>query len=242
MDLKESFINLKALLTRKLSQNVLDVERFRWYINDLFSVSSPNTNIISTIIESVGEQKLWDYSNTEHIECIAVRYLRNDKEVWSTIDNHKLMVNKYNTTKRIADYIEEKLTTEFKDVTKHDPHCRRNSQKYYDTLSLKLDDVRVGRQTLKYVRDLWNNLRGQFRLPECNALLDSIYYGSVVIVWLIPSSVSPEMKRPQPWSAIHFLQEMLISRMVLNNSYCIYDTKVSWVCNIYIYSMPLTIT
>ena len=223
----ESFTYLLNLLTEKLSaQEELNVESFRGHLQKFLQVPIPETSSISTIIDSIGEQKLWDYYNFSDIERIADRYIPKDKEVRSAIDGHIEMVNNYHATRSIADYIEERLVSEFRSLTVSRGR-RRNSRDYYDTISLKLDDVRVGQKTLKYVRDLWKSLRRQFRIPECNALLDSIYSGSVVIVWLIPSSVSPEMKRPQPWSAIHFLQDTLISRMVLNNSYCIYDTKVS---------------
>ena len=131
----------------------------------------------------------------------------------------------YLATRRIADYIEERLVEEFRSLNKTF-RGRRNSKNYYDTISLTLHDVNVGMKTLKYVRDLWKNLRREFHLPDCNALLDRIYRGSIVIVWIIPPSVSEAIKKPQPWSAIHFLQQMLIGRVVLNERYCVYDEQV----------------
>lgn len=226
----ESFAHLVSLFTLKLSTRELDVHIFCSYLTTLFqqqsvTVTLPDTSDLKTIIDSISVQKLWDYYNYRDIERITRSYLPNDQDMKSAIDDHKEMVNNYLATKRIADYIEERLKPEFRTLTKSF-HGRRCSTSYYAKLSMTLHDVNIGKKTLKYVRDLWKNLKREFRLPDCNALLDDIYYGSVVIVWSIPSSVSPTLKSPQPWSAIHSLQMMLVCRMVLNETSCIYDEEV----------------
>ena len=228
----ESFAHLETLFKEKLSTRDIDAQFFRSYLTALYqqqsvTVEFPDTSDIKTIIDSISEQKLWDYYNCGDVKRIAERYLPNDKDMHSAIQDHMEMLNNYLATKRIADYIEENLVPELKTLTKSF-RGRRDSRNFLQELSLTLHNVNIGTKTLKYVRDMWKNLKRELRLPDCNAILDQIYHGSIVIVWLIPTSVSPAIKRPQPWSAIHFLQQELISRVVLNETYCVYDKEVSW--------------
>ena len=225
----ESFASLKALFVEKLSQLDLNSKSFCSYVTTIFQQRSipltiPETSDISAIIDSVSLH--WGYSNYKDIERITTRYLPTDEDLRSAISEHKDMVNNYHATRHIADYIEGKVVEEFRTLKKS-YHGRRDRRNYYDTLSLKLDDVNIEMKTLKYIRDLWKDLKREFRLPDCNALLDHIYRSCIVVVWLIPSPVSEVMKRPQPWSAICFLQGVLASRMMLNETYCVYDKEVS---------------
>ena len=228
---QDSFSSLVALVADKLSQkqsrNELDIKSFYLYLSNLFPgpKSLPNAVDVLMIFQDINAQELWDYHQIETVECIANRYLPGNREITSAIDEHREMVNNYLATQCIAEYVEEKLNAELRTL-KPSYHGRRTSRSYYDKLSLRLLDVSIRMKTLKYVRDLWKILKREFNLPDCNALLDHIYKGSTVIVWLIPPSASRVILKPQPWSAIHFLQEMLIDRMMLNDS-CVYDIQVS---------------
>ena len=232
-DAMESFSYLVTFVGTKLSQNEVDVSEFRSYLTILFRqqslpVTIPDTTDISTIIESVSEQKLWSYDNYGDIERIANRYLRKDREVCRAINDHRDMVNNFLATKRIADYIEVKIAQELRTLKKDSRiGVKRATKDYHDKLSLKLHNVNVGKQTLAYVRRLWVKLKREFRLPDCNAVLDHIFKGCVEIVWIIPPSVGKDLERTHPWSAIHFLQQESASRMVLNEAFCVYDKEVS---------------
>ena len=234
LDARDSFGNLVTLVASKLSdkqsRNELDIRSFYLYLESLFPPKAlPKADDVLEIFRDINAQELWDYCQYETLERIANRYLPNDKELSSAINNHREMVNNYLATQSIASYIEERLDTELRQLTPTF-HGRRTNRKYYETLSLKLQDVSIRMKTLKYVRDLWTKIRREFHLSDCNALLDHIYDGSIVIVWLIPPSTSKALLSPyaQPWSAIDFLQRESVIRMTLNDTICMYDNQVNY--------------
>ena len=232
LDARDSFGNLVTLVASKLSdkqsRNELDIRSFYLYLESLFPPKAlPRADDVLEIFRDINAQELWDYCQYETLERIANRYLPKDKELSSAINEHREMVNNYNATQYIADYI-EKLDTELRQLTPTF-HGRRTSRKYYETLSLKLHDVSIRMKTLKYIRELWVKIKREFHLSDCNALLDHIYNGSIVVVWLIPPSTSKALLSPraQPSSAIDFLQRESVVRMTLNDTICLYDVQVS---------------
>ena len=237
LDARDSFGSLVALVASKLSEkqsrNELDIRSFYLYLESLFPPKAlPKADDVLEIFRDINAQELWDYYEYKPLECIANRYLQKDKELTSAITNHQEMVNNYLATQRIASYIEEKLDTDTDQLRKLAPtfHGQRTSRRYYDSLSLKLQDVSIRKKTLKYVRELWKQIKREFHLSDCNALLDHIYAGCILVVWLIPPTTSKALLTPraQPWSAIDFLQRESIIRMTLNDDSCIYDIQVSW--------------
>ena len=232
LDARDSFGNLVALVASKLSdkqsRNELDIQRFYLYLESLFPPKAlPKADDVLEIFRDINAQELWDYCQYETLERIANRYLPNDKELSSKIDDHREMVNNYLATQCIANYIEEKLDTELRQLTPTF-HGRRTNRKYYERISLKLQDVSIRMKTLKYIRDLWGKIKREFHLSDCNALLDHIYDGSIVVVWLIPPSTSKALLTPQaqPWSAINFLQRESVVKMIVNDTTCVYDIQV----------------
>ena len=234
LDARDSFGSLVTLVASKLSEkqsrNELDIRSFYLYLESLFPPKAlPKADDVLEIFRDINAQELWDYYEYKPLERIANRYLQKDKELTSAINNHQEMVNNYLATQCIASYIEEKLDTD--QLRKLAPtfHGRRTNRNYYDSLSLKLQDVSIRMKTLKYVRDLWTQIKREFHLSDCNALLDHIYAGCILVVWLIPPTTSKALLTPraQPWSAINFLQRESIIRMTLNDDSCIYDIQVS---------------
>ena len=228
VDVRDSFGSLVSLLAGKLSDkqsnNDLDIKSFRLYLSSIFPPKSlPNTVDILLTFQDINAQELWDYHQYEIVERIANRYLPGDKDLKTAVDEHREMVNNYLATQSIAVYIEQS-DIELR-ALKPSYHGRRTSRKYYDQLAVTLSDVSIRMKTLKYVRDLWKGIKREFHICECNALLDCIYEGSIVIMWLIPPSASEVILNPQPWSAIRFIQKELIFNIVLNDT-CVYDEQV----------------
>ena len=228
VDVRDSFGNLVSILASKLSEkqsrNELDIKSFRLYLSSIFPPKSlPNTVDILLTFQDINAQELWDYYQYEIVERIGTRYLPGDKELTTAVNEHSEMVNNYLATQSIAKYIEQsdiELRTLRPDIGR-----TRNSKHYYDQLAITLCDVSIRRKTLKYVRDQWKGIKREFHICECNALLDRICEVSIVIMWLIPPSASEVILKPQPWSAIRFIQKELIVNMVLNDT-CIYDEQV----------------
>ena len=239
VDVRDSFGGLVALLASKLSdkqsRNELDIKSFYLYLSSLFPPRSlPNAVDVLLIFQDINAQELWDYRQYETVERIGNRYVPRDTELASAVNEHREMVNNYLATRCIADFIEaakakyESEGREQFELRSLRPcyHGRRASKNYYDGLAVTLCDVSIRMKTLKYVRDLWKGIKREFHLPDCNALLDCIYEGSIIIVWLISPSASDVILKPQPWSAIHYIQMKLIVNMTLNEN-CIYDMQVS---------------
>ena len=115
------------------------------------------------------------------------------------------------------------------DVVHYAAGCPKTTCQKLDTSSVQkavtLSDVSIRRKTLMYVRELWRGIKREFHICECNALLDRIYKGSIVIMWLVPPSASEMIAKPQPWSTIRFIQKEFIINIVLNDT-CIYDEQV----------------
>ena len=237
---RDSFGNLVALLASKLSEkqsnNELDIKKFYLHLSRFFPPRAlPSVVDILMIFQDINAQELWDYNQYDTIECLGNRYLPGDKELISAITEHKEMVHNFQVTHSIANYIEEKAKmrsesmpdTEFElRSLKKSYTSRRTSRNYYNRLAATLKDVSIRMKNLKYVRDLWKGIQREFHLPDCNALLDTIYEGSIIIEWLVAPSASEAMLGPQPWTAIRFIQSALIVNMLLNDN-CVYDTEVS---------------
>ena len=234
LDARDSFGKLVALVASKLSEKQsnkeLDIRSFYLYLESLFPPKAlPKADDVLEIFRDINAQELWDYYEYKPLERIANRYLPKDKELTTVINDHQEMVNNYLATQCIASYIEETLDTD--ELRKLAPtfHGRRTSKSYFDRLSLKLQDVSVRRKTMKYIRDLWMQIKREFHLSDCNTLLDHIYAGCILVVWLIPPTTSKALLAPraQPWSAIDFLQRESAIRMTVNDDSCIYDIQVS---------------
>jgi hypothetical protein len=232
LDAQNSFGNLVALVESKLSdkqsRNELDIQHFYRHLEFLFPPKAlPKADGVSKIFTDISAQELWDYYQYETLECIASRYLPKNEEVSSAINDHREMINNYLATQYIANYIED---TELRQLKSTFPG-RRNTRNYYETLSLKLQDVSIRKKTLKYVRDLWAKVKRKFHLSDCNALLDKIYNGCIVVMWLIPPSISKALLTPcaQPWSAIDFLQRESVIKMTVNDTTCMYDIQVNYI-------------
>ena len=179
-DAQDSFGCLVSLLASKLSEkqssNELDIKSFRLYLSRIFPPKSlPNSVDILHTFQDINAQELWDYHQYGTVERIANRYLPGDTEMATAVDEHRTMVNNYLATQSIAEYIEQSVI-ELR-VLKPTYHGRRTSRNYYNKLSMTLRDVSIQMKTLKYVRKVWKSIEREFRICECNALLDHIYNG-----------------------------------------------------------------
>lgn len=227
-EVKGSFASLVQHISSKLCQKELDFKNFRLYLANMFPLQSvPNVDDVSIIFQDLSAQEMWDYYNFEILEEIANHFLPEDKDdLTLAIENHAEKVSNYLAGQRIADYIEMELPHKFNTLEASVPSCGHSGKPYCYSLSLKLD-VKIEEETLEYIHKLWRKLKRVFGVPECTALLDHIHNGCIVVVWLIPPSASEVIKKPQPWSAISFLQQHFIIRIELNESQCIYDKQVS---------------
>ena len=94
-----------------------------------------------------------------------------------------------------------------------------------DSLSLKLVDVNITKQSLKYIQDLWKSLSGYLRLNQPTVLLQSICeHDHIEINWLVSSEISSKMCEVGPVSKEFFTQHHITQ--VLINEECIYDEEI----------------
>jgi len=74
--------------------------------------------------------------------------------------------------------------------------------------------------TLEYLDDLWKEFADLYNLPSLVTLLDCVCKSSVLIVWLIPALLAPQILKATPHS-VDFFHKHQITRMEFDGV-CIY--------------------
>ena len=190
-------------------------------------VCIPNTSSIHEIFEAITHNKLWDYWNYYPLEKLIQVFVANDQETTSWIKSYKQDLVSYKVTMKLIDHIgatnydftaksNELPSEEEKQLEK----LARYDQQYYKALSFKLK-MKVTDQSLQYIDNLWDEFAILYSLPPYVAVLDCVHEGCVLIVWLIPSHLTPQILSATPRIG-SFYHKHEITRVELDGK-CIYQ-------------------
>ena len=148
----------------------------------------------------------------------------DDQELKSWIEVYKKDLTSYKATMKLVDYIavvdsdpsgEDSSSEE--QVEEQEP--AKYDRRYYRKLSIKLE-TKFTSHTLEYLDDLWKEFADLYNLPPLVTLLDCVRKSSVLIVWLIPALLAPQILRAAPHS-VDFFRKHQITRMEFDGV-CIY--------------------
>ena len=98
---------------------------------------------------------------------------------------------------------------------KENPDC-------FTKLQIKLPN-HTADYPLMYLEHLWKSLSFHMSLPPTTLLFDIVLSGSVVVVWLIPTEISPQVLHQARCSG-YFYKSLRIQKVIISED-CIYDDK-----------------
>ena len=179
------------MVRRKLREKPINAEDLKFLTNGIFQGEYiPKSSDINEIFESINRHRLWDYWNYYPLENIVLVFAVDDPEITLLMETYRQDLESYKVTTKIIDYIAA-VNAKPSEEEEHEQPARYN-RSYYQTLSLKLN-TRVTNCSLKYIDDLWNKFANLYNLPSRVVLLDHIHRGCVLVVWLIPTHLAPQI-------------------------------------------------
>ena len=223
-------IKFAALLTnicRKLREKPINFTDLRMFFTSFFSSGEwiAKSSNIQEIFAAITRHKLWDYWNYYPLEGLVQEFAADDQEIKSWIETYKQDLRSYRITTKVIDHIaavDSDSRYESPSEEKQLERPARYDQRYYQALSFKLK-MKVTDHTLDYIEDLWKEYAELHGLPPYKALLDCIYEGCFLIVWLIPTHLAPQILHAVPHSD-DFYRKHEIMRVEFGGN-CIYQEE-----------------
>ena len=160
--------------------------------------------------------RLWDFWNYYPLEELVQAFAADDPDITSMMETYRQDLEIFKVTNKLIDYIDAARLTPFERPARYD-------QRYYQTLSLKLK-TRVTEHTLKYVDDIWKRISDIYGLPPFVALLEQIHEGCLLVVWLIPSHLAPQIHSAAAPIGAEFYFKHNITKVELDGK-CIYQAE-----------------
>ena len=211
---------------KKLREKHINVKDFRLFLKGLFPPGDciPESSNVDEIFEAITHNKLWDRWNCSPLQKVVQEFVGDDQELKSWIEAYKKDLTSYKATTKLVDYIavvdsdpsgEDSSSEE--QVEEQEP--AKYDRRYYRKLSIKLE-TKFTSHTLEYLDDLWKEFADLYNLPPLVTLLDCVCKSSILIVWLIPAHLAPQILRAAPHS-VDFFRKHQITRMEFDGV-CIY--------------------
>ena len=202
---------------KKLSEKQINVEDLKFLANGIFQGEyiSKSSNV-NEIFEAMSYHRLWDYWNYYPLEELVQAFAADDSNITSMMEAYRQDLESFKVTNKLIDYIDAMRLTPFERPARYD-------QRYYQALSIKLK-TKVTEHTLVYIDNIWNKISDLYDLPPSAALLEHIYEGCVLIVWLIPSHLAPQIRSAAAPIGAEFYFKHDITKVELDGK-CIYETE-----------------
>ena len=192
--IKDKFASLLALAHRVLQGKNIDSSNLRLFLaacylpeedsNDAREIN-PSRFIVEVLgtAQNLGEifellmiRGLLSYKNFYILRSMINHYASDDIEIKTKLDEYEQELAGYILVTKMKDYLDTELQ-EGKQ-SKPDPEL-------LDKLSVKVK-ANVTEKTLEYVRELWDSLAYQVKLPVTALPFHKIARGCVEITWLLP--------------------------------------------------------
>ena len=220
-------VKFAALLTnicRKLRGKQINFTDLQIFFTSFFSSGewiAKSSNIQETF-DTLTRHKLWDYWNYYPLEGLVHAFAADDQEILSWIETYKQDLRSYRITTKVIDHIAAVGSGSRYELPLEEKQPARYDQRYYQKLSIKLK-MKVTDHTLDYIEDLWKEFAELHGLPPYKALLDCIHEGCVLIVWLLPTHLAPQILHAVPHSD-DFYHKHEVMRIELAGK-CIYQEE-----------------
>ena len=224
-------VKFAALLTnicRKLREKPINFTDLRMFFTSFFSPGEciAESSNIQEIFDMLTRHKLWDYWNYLPLEGLVQEFGADDPEIQSWIEMYRQDLRSYKVTTKLIDHIAAVDSDSRYESPSEEGQLERPArydQRYYQTLSMKLK-MKVTDHTLDYIEDLWKEYAELYSLPPHKALLDCIYEGCVLIVWLVPTHLASQILHAVSHSD-DFYRKHEIMRVELGGKYIYQEEK-----------------
>ena len=225
--IEAKFAVLLTNVCKKLREKPIDFTELQMFFTSFFSQGkciAKSSNIHETF-DMLTRHKLWDYWNYYPLERLVQAFAADDQEIQSWIEAYKQDLRSYKLTTKLIDHIAAvDFDSSYGSPSEEEQLERpaRYDRRYYSKLSLKLK-MRFSDYTLHYIEDLWEEFAELYDLPPHVALLESISKGCVLIVWLVPTHLAPQILHTPPHSD-DFYHKHEIMKVEFRGK-CIYQEK-----------------
>ena len=226
--IKDSFIQLKMKIVKKLMAAEPDMDDFHDFIESLFETGDniPKDYTVKQVFKELDKLKYWNFLDVSTLERIVKRFDKDHKvQNMEMIKEYKKELAGFKAVTKIKDFIQHDKTDIEESGQEYKEDKEKYDEKYRSKLSIKLfggkTPVKLDMQSLEYVEELWDSLCDEFHMPSLPRLLDSITIGSIIINWLIHHAhVMKVLERV--WSTVHFFESRNIASVSIERV-CIYD-------------------
>lgn len=193
-DIKWKFASLLSLGHCKLQEKIINMQKFRVFLAP-FYLPQDNSNDsqrvdasdfvdkvlvtakdLSDVFVALCRAGLLDYKNYGILQSIIKEYASDDGELTQKMEEYVKEVAGYILVTKMITYVDAVFLQD-KD-SEADP-------KLFDKLSLKVGG-NVTEHTLQYVKDLWDSLALQLKIPQSALLLEMVAKGCIEITWNLP--------------------------------------------------------
>ena len=188
------FAQLLSNVCNRMLKNGVDSDEFRPFVAALFPPgdcipSSPNN--LTEVFDAITHHGLWDCFHYSPLVQIVRKFGAGDPEMEAWIQDYKKDLKAYTIVASIEDFIESDLDTctdeSRVDSAKYDP-------RYNMPVEWKTDFVH---HSLQHLCEVWEMFSDRYLLPDSppTALLDRVRKGCLLVTWLVPSHLIPQLIR-----------------------------------------------
>ena len=226
----DKFASLLALTHRVLQRKNIDGPNLRLFLaaryrpeedsNDAREINPSRfiAEVLGTaqslgeIFESLMIQGLLSYKNFYVLRSIINHYASDDIEM-KKLSEYEEALDGYVLVTTVKDYLDAELQLQQDKQSKPEP-------KLFDELSVKVK-AKVTEKTLEYVRELWDSLAHQVKLPVTALPFHRVAKGCVEITWLLPFHLTHFATRRLQESTEFFREENIIRVTIAGR--CVYE-------------------
>ena len=194
--IKSKYAKLLNNASTKL-QSIVNIDEFQVFVIGIFLPGDciPDSTSVHEIFCAISKNGLWDCINYFPLKMIIEEFASQDVELSEWVKQYEAARSGYMLCTKISDYIDMVSTSDSSLIdldeqveekpAKYDP-------RYYRKLSLKVK-AEVTELSMQYICELWESLASYYHLPPLPAILDIIHAGCILVTWLVPTKLTPEL-------------------------------------------------
>jgi len=229
LQIQHKFASLLSLGRRKLQGKIIDMQNFRLFLvqfyspedysNDSRAVNASDfvdkvlgtAQDLSDVLLALTKRGMLNCKNYFILHSIINNYASDDHELMEETRKYNEELARYTRVTNVQDYVDAESQQD--QQSEADPEL-------FSVLSLKLRE-NVRDHTLQYVKDVWDSLAHQLKLPHSTLLFERVADGCLEIIWTIPSHLNNFIIR-QTQENIEYFQDQQVLRVTIANK-CIYE-------------------
>ena len=226
--LRGLFAKLVLLVSTTLQAMPIDIEKFSSMVKHYFSCADciPTPGSVEEIFLAVEHNELWDFINYSPLQVITDAFCNDDSDLKRAFQEYRVALAGYRVSTKVVHYYATR--SQFSEEAYRsdtEQTVARRDQRYFMKLSMKLK-AKATEKSLQYLTELWERVSEYLLLPSLPYLLDEIMSGSILVIWLVPRSITLALiiKCKQPSAAKFFAGYDICSISV--DSLVLYEEKV----------------